>query len=499
MAVRQISRHPRRRRREDDSEGFEPGEGEQPQTPGELPGNPLILRREEHPISRKQIDPDALKVMARLIRYGHRAFLVGGGVRDLMLGKVPKDFDIGTDARPESIRSLFRNSRVIGRRFKINHIFFGNNKIFEVSTFRATVEADPEQEGLPISSDNTYGDPQTDALRRDLTINGLFYDLSTFSVIDYVGGIADLRDGIIRVIGEPAVRLREDPVRMIRAIRHAARTGFRIEEQTFQAICELKELIRLSSGARVFEEVLREITGGHSLASFRLLSQTGLLSYLFPVLGEVFADTGSDRHALLEHTLERIDLTIRSGTQIPLSVLFLALFIGNFPNEILESSKPGDTRADISLFWQLSPMEPDEYEDGGTEAPAEEALEPNEGSPKHAEQPRPVTRVRPNVLDKSIEALFKPMSVPRKDREKMSLLLAVRYTLIALYQDGGDTRSILSKHVFQDALLLLKLTAETNFLQACASYWTEQSADFRPGKRQPERSRRRRRPRRGGR
>jgi hypothetical protein len=194
------------------------------------PPVPRILPRSQHNLSRSLIDPDAVKVMYRLVRHGYKAYLVGGSVRDLLLGRIPKDFDVATDARPAEIRRLFRNCRVIGRRFRIVHVFFRGNKIIEVSTFRRNPEdggqQDGETEDLARKGDNAFGEPHEDAFRRDFTINGLFYDISTFSILDYVGGIDDLRIGVIRTIGDPDERFREDPVRMLRAVRHAARTGF---------------------------------------------------------------------------------------------------------------------------------------------------------------------------------------------------------------------------------------------------------------------------------
>lgn len=454
-----------------------------------LPGDPLILPREEHNISRKSIDPDALKIMSRLLRHGHRAFLVGGGVRDLMLGKVPKDFDIGTDARPETIRSLFRNSRIIGRRFRISHIFFTGNKIFEVSTFRATGEDDPDEEGQ-IRSDNTYGDPQTDALRRDLTINGLFYDLATFSVIDYVGGIEDLRKGIIRVIGEPEVRFREDPVRMIRAIRHAARTGFEIEEKTLSAIRELNHLIKSASPARVFEELSRELTGAHAVESFELLERCGLLPFLIPPLAERLAEGGEAALETLKRTLLRLDGASLHKIELTQGVVFSALFVGNLPESAIDHSLSEEHQADVRTFWQLSPF------------PGEE------GAPQGSPGAGNSRRIRSSCLERTVDTLLRPLGVSRKERERIPQLLAGRYTLIALFQDGGDQRGILSRSYFHDSLLLLKLTAHDEMLQDCADYWDERATQRgreRPrdteregGRRSRGRSRRGGRRRRGG-
>ena len=248
---------------------------------------PVIRVRSEHRISRRDIDPDALKVLYRLVRCGHTAYLVGGSVRDLLLSRQPKDFDIGTDARPRQIKKLFRNCFLIGRRFRLAHIKYGN-KIIETSTFRRQPEpetdpSDPEA-SLLQRRDNTFGTPSEDARRRDFTLNGLFYDIETFSVIDYVGGLQDLDAGLIRCIGDPDIRFREDPVRMIRAVRFAARLGFSIEKKTLEAIGRHYPEIEKAAPARLLEEVYRLFGFRSGEAAFRLLQRTSLLSVIFPEL-----------------------------------------------------------------------------------------------------------------------------------------------------------------------------------------------------------------------
>lgn len=253
---------------------------------------PRIYPRDEHRISRRQIDPDALKVMYRLLRNGFKAHLVGGGVRDLLLNKAPKDFDIATDATPRRIKALFRNSRIIGRRFKLAHVFFGGGKVIEVATFRdvaAVPEPDGEDPEAPVEtsqiiSDNTFGSEETDALRRDITINALFYDLSTFSIIDYVGGMADLKAKLIRVIGNPDVRYTEDPVRLLRVIRHAVRAGFEVEEKCWESLRRNRNLIKNSPAVRVYDELRKDFVSGHIADIIIRLESAGLLELLAPEL-----------------------------------------------------------------------------------------------------------------------------------------------------------------------------------------------------------------------
>jgi len=251
---------------------------------------PRIVPREEHPISRRDIDPDALKVLYRLRQGEHTAYLVGGSVRDLLLGRRPKDFDIGTSAHPYQVKKLFRNCWIIGRRFRLAHVKFGQ-KVIEVATFRRQVAAGEEvvQDGVPapdpttpegeqlIHHDNTFGTPEEDAFRRDFTINALAYDIATFSIIDYVGGLDDLRAGIVRSIGDPDVRLNEDPVRMIRAIAIAARLDFTIEPMLLQSIRTHRQEIAKSSQPRLLEEYYKILRAGSAEKAFRQLADVGLL------------------------------------------------------------------------------------------------------------------------------------------------------------------------------------------------------------------------------
>ena len=253
---------------------------------------PVTYDRDQHPISRRDISKNALKVLYRLQSSGFDAYLVGGGVRDLLLDLKPKDFDIATDATPEQVRKLFRNSRIIGRRFKIVHVRFGP-EIIEVTTFRGDHDQGDDKtskrnDAGMLIRDNVYGDVEQDAIRRDFTINALYYTTEDFSVRDYVGGVRDLTDGIIRIVGEPEQRIVRDPVRMLRAIRHAARNNFNIEEKTLEAIRNHTDKLDLCPTSRIRDELLKDLRGGTSKAWAELALRTGVFSALFPLYNELF-------------------------------------------------------------------------------------------------------------------------------------------------------------------------------------------------------------------
>ncbi len=243
------------------------------------------------------IDPDALKVVRRLLTAGHEAYLVGGCVRDLYLGRRPKDFDIATSATPEAIRRLFRNSRVIGRRFKLAHVFFGA-KIIETATFR-TAPQPSDDEDLMITHDNEWGSVEDDARRRDFTINGLFFDVETEKIVDFVDGMADLDARLIRTIGDPVLRFREDPVRMIRAVKFAARLDFEVEPATWAALLEVAPDIVKCSKARVLEEIYKLLRSGAAQRSFELMLQTGLFEHMMMPYLRMFGDAATAKERLL--------------------------------------------------------------------------------------------------------------------------------------------------------------------------------------------------------
>jgi poly(A) polymerase len=272
----------------------------------------------EHNITQDLIDTDALWVLSTLAEAGHTAYLVGGGVRDLLLGRRPKDFDICTSAEPEEVKAIFRRRcLLIGRRFRLAHIRFGA-KVIEVATFRSGDINDTDL----IVRDNEWGTAEEDALRRDFTINGLYYCSEKNQVIDYVGGVDDLKQGLIRTIGTPVLRFKQDPVRMLRLLKFQARFGLRVDLQTHDALVECVDEITKSSPARILEEIFRMLESGASEPFFRMITDHGFLDHLFPSLADFFrAQHGPEVYQLLRQA----DLMIQEGTQIERPVLAACL------------------------------------------------------------------------------------------------------------------------------------------------------------------------------
>jgi len=306
----------------------------QPRTGRVLPTNtPKVIPRAEHPISRALISDSALKVLYRLKDAGYASFLVGGCVRDLMLGREPKDFDVVTDASPEQIKELFRNARLIGRRFRLAHVRYGQD-IIEVATFRAAPHTGKEDgesdddvdETGRLLSDNVFGTQDQDAVRRDITVNALYYDISDFTVKDYTGGVADLKAGVMRMIGDPGTRFREDPVRMLRVVRFAAKLGFKIDPATAAPLHDLGHLLLNVSNARLFEEVLKLFHGGYALETYEMLRHYDLFRFLFPLTEDSLA--GEDQNfprMLLPQALANTDLRIEQGKPVNPAFLFAAM------------------------------------------------------------------------------------------------------------------------------------------------------------------------------
>lgn len=267
--------------------------------------NLRVIPRDQHNVSRKDISPNALRVLYRLREAGFDAYLVGGAVRDLLVGGHPKDYDVATDATPEQVKQQFRNCRLIGRRFRLAHVVFGR-EIIEVATFRANVDdgsGDRElHEGGRLLRDNVYGLIEEDAIRRDFTANALYYTIEDFSVRDYAGGFEDVQNRLLRLIGDPETRYREDPVRMLRAVRLAAKLDFQIESATAAPIPQLAPLLAEAAPARLFEECLKMFLSGHAVASFLALEQHGLLPALLPESAAALQSnrSGALRRMLLE-------------------------------------------------------------------------------------------------------------------------------------------------------------------------------------------------------
>ncbi|NKN32295.1 polynucleotide adenylyltransferase PcnB [Marichromatium bheemlicum] len=288
------------------------------------------MPRPEHGISRANISANALKVLYRLKQENYQAHLVGGGVRDLLLGHEPKDFDVATDATPEQVRQVFRNCRLIGRRFRLAHVHFGR-EIIEVATFRgngAGTEDASERcvENGMIVRDNAYGTIAEDALRRDFTINALYYNIQDFSLIDYADGLADLRAGRLRLIGDPEQRYHEDPVRMLRAVRFACKLGFSIEEATERPLFELGHLLDGVPAARLFDELIKLFHAGYGLDVFEKLRHYGLFALLFP---DTEAALASEEHdfpvTLVNRGLANTDTRIQAGKPVTPAFLFAIL------------------------------------------------------------------------------------------------------------------------------------------------------------------------------
>jgi len=399
----------------------------------------LIIPRAKHPISRRMIDEEALKVLYRLHQHGFLAYLVGGSVRDLLLGKTPKDFDVATNAHPHEINALFRNSRVIGRRFRLVHVFFKGGKIIEVSTFRSRSEFEEIQteEGNIIRTDS-FGTPAEDALRRDITVNGLFYNIADFSIIDYVGGIADLDRQIIRTIGDPDERFLQDPVRMIRVTRHAVRTRFSIEFETYQAILRHRDEIRKCSPSRLRDEFLRELKEGAARASLDLMLQTGLLFSIFPGLERALGRRSLSEKKSRDFFLSLFDLVdqlLKTGRQITEPIL-LALFLTPFLRAVIPQH-PFLGKREKYLYWAQS-------------------------------------------IHWAVHEVLTPFSFPRGVREMASQILIAQSNLRKSIKNGVLPKRLRTKKYFREAVLLFGIEAEAKGERAPRILQNAVPSDFLP-------------------
>ena len=408
-----------------------------------LPGNsaPRILARAEHVISRRNIDEDALKVLYRLKNNGFVAYLVGGGVRDLLLERSPKDFDISTSAHPAQVKRLFRNCFVVGRRFRLCHIRFGR-KVIEVSTFRR--QAEPEEGDTLIRRDNTFGSPEEDAFRRDFTVNALFYDIATFSVIDWVSGLNDLRAKVIRCIGEPGVRFREDPVRMLRAVALASRLGFTIDRDSEEAIRALRGEIVRSSSARVLEEVYKVLRQGRSRETFVDLHRHGLLAYLLPEAAKAMDEGGA---ALLEG-LARLDAYRNAG--VAADALTNPILLGTLLVPL------GVPLRHVPAAPRRRPEEEDEAPEGEPVDVEAEAAALGEEDIEEDRQPRA------NL----------PLSLPyaRRDLDRLRVILLAQRKLSEIHRSPGVKHVLGGRTYLDEALRWLEIHGGEG-ASALAAHW----------------------------
>jgi len=404
---------------------------------------PVIVPRAEHPISRRDIDSDALKVLYRLHESGFAAYLVGGSVRDLLLSRRPKDFDIGTAAHPYQVKKLFRNCWIIGRRFRLAHVRFGL-KTIEVATFRKNIPAgsesepaevheappllDPAEQGradaqllLLQKHDNTFGTPEEDAFRRDFTINALFYDIGTFSIIDYVGGLQDLKDGLIRSIGDPNERFQEDPVRMLRAIVMASRLGFRLDPPIVDAIATHRDLMGTASPSRMIEEYYKILRSGYAELTFRALAEHRLLD---PVTPEI--QRGAKNQALWDG-LSALDAYRRKFESAPASlrnpILLGSLLIplGLMPR--------GERRP-------FEPVEPEDEEDDNTG----NVIAAPKAKPKFRRPPKePIVKIG-------------MLPIARGDTERLRQMLSLQARIADLEMSPRAKRALMHRGPFEDSL-----------------------------------------------
>jgi len=426
---------------------------------------PRILARSQHTLSRKQIDPDPLRVLYRLRSSGFKAFLVGGGVRDLLLGRKPKDFDIGTDASPQQVKKLFRNCFIIGRRFRLCHVRFGN-KVVEVATFRK--KAEPEQGDTIVKRDNTFGTPEEDAFRRDFTINALFYDIADFSIIDFTGGIADLEAKRVRVIGDPDERFREDPVRMMRAVAIACRLGFRIDREAQEAIRARRGEIVKSSHVRILDEIYKILRQGSARSTFEQLYATGLLAYIFP---EAHKALSRDETGLLD-TLSTLDeYRNRVGTDAALSNAILIAHLLP-PLGIPLSS---GLRATARKRPVVDLDGPRDFQEEIEEPLPEGALEGQVDETDVVAEMVELDEEADLGHGPSVAHGETPISLPfaRRDIERLGLLAAVGSKLHRTDLPPATERNLSRKPYFQEALLL----AEIHGLdQEVVQHWREVAA-----------------------
>lgn len=401
-----------------------------------------------------KFDPDALKVVSRLRSFGHEAYFVGGCVRDILLGRNPKDFDIATSATPNEVRGIFRNCRLIGRRFRLAHVYFKGGKIMEVSTFRANPAegeegSDPgvgDEGDLLITHDNVFGTAQEDARRRDFTINGLFYDIGEGEVIDYVRGRRDLDERFIRTIGDPERRMREDPVRILRAVRFACKLELDIESRTYAAMEGTVEDLTRCAPPRLLEETFRLIRGGISAPAIKLLAALDALKLLLPPIDAYFRSHGAEGEKEFYAHAAALDRRVREGAPIDDAILLAALLV------------------------PLSRAEPMTEEEGG----------------------------RPSVAQAIEDLLAEFVStarLPRRIAERCRMLLIAQRTLTGERRRRGSQASFRGHPIFHDAMRVFEIHVEAtgNFKAELAAWKSGEAPAPKGGAEGPRKKRRRRR------
>lgn len=389
---------------------------------------PIIVPAGEHTVTRKSIGRSALKVLDKLHEAGHSAYLVGGGVRDALVGLKPKDFDIATDASPETIRSLFRNSRIIGRRFRLVHVVYGR-EIIEVATFRA---AHSKGEGGEIGAagrivrDNVFGSIEEDAYRRDFSVNALYYNIADDSVVDFVGGLADLDAGVFRLIGDPLTRCAEDPVRVLRAVRLAAKLEFDIDAKTLKAMEKIAQELKSTPPARLFEEVLKLFQGGYALRSFHSIREHDLLRYLFPLLDKRLKAGAPELESMIDAALTNTDKRVAVGK--PITPAYLLAF----------------------MLWP----DVEEY-----------ALQ-------DIRQGMPISDALHAAADSVLSTQLRIISIPRRFSGPMKEIWQMQPRLERLR--GGRALKLMEDRRFRAAydFLCLRSTVDDR-LQSCATWWTK--------------------------
>ena len=475
---------------------------------GRLMPEPVIIPRAEHPISRRAIDPDALKVLYRLQQFNYAAYLVGGSVRDLLLQRRPKDFDVGTDAHPYQIKKLFRNCWIIGRRFRLAHVRFGP-KAIEVATFRRNIlpgtenepattdeqDAPESPDEVQLRHDNTFGTPEEDAFRRDFTINALFYDIATFSIIDYVGGLQDLRDGLIRSIGEPRRRFQEDPVRMFRAVAFAARLGFTLDPAVVHGIREHGHLIGKASPARLIEEYYKVLRSGAAEKTFRLLAQHGLLAAITPELHRRGSDDALwGALAELDRYRQRFETTPAALTN-PILLGTLLVPLGLMPRSDSadrESSADFADDAGSEVDTEALQIDPEWEQDAELEERAGSAAARASFRRRRRGPKEPPLRIG-------------MLPVARRDTERLRQILSVQRRLMDLESSPRAKRALMHRGPFEEALVWLEIHGRSpealehwrGFIEAAGSLSRPSESAADADSRPPRRRRRGRRRGRG--